>query len=297
MARGDTLNVKVTRGETTDTERPFQSKLTFTREPADDALYTVLEERLAYDRNLPLDVEILERRDIENYVREKIVFSSTHDERVVGYLALPKEGVGPYPCLVTLHAHHNAGKDRYDMEMIRRRVTDMGYAVLALDAKYYNERHHNGQTVYDMRGQSYRRREAGLQTIVDYRRSIDFLATRAEIDTSRIGVFGGSMGAMTAMVLAPAEPRFKAVVLRGPGMSADQYNPSSMDGMNFLPRMGDRPVLILSGIYDGPWAVQGAQRIPEVLPGEARVVWFRTTHTVPPELYLEIMLPWLRENL
>jgi len=196
-----------------------------------------------------------------------------------------------------MHPHHNPGKDRDDMEMIRRTFTAMGYAVLALDAKYYNERHDKGQTVYDMREQSYRRRDAYLQTVIDYRRGIDFLATRPEIDTTRIGVFGGSMGATQAMIVAPLEPRVKAVILRGPGFSADQWRPSPTDQVHFLPRMGDRPVLMFNGPYDSPWAAQGVQAILKLLPGKTQLIWYETSHTVPPELYLEVMQAWVRDNL
>ena len=133
--------------------------------------------------------------------------------------------------------------------------------------------------------------DAYLQTVVDYRRGIDFLATRSEIDTTRIGVFGGSMGATQAMILAPIEPRIKAVILRGPGLWADQWDPPPTDQVNFLPRMGDRPVLIFNGPYDHPWAAQGTQRALKLLPGETRMVWYKTTHTVPPRLYLKAMLP------
>lgn len=298
VADGDTVKaVTVARGEIVDLPKPIQATLSFDREPADDAVYEVLENWLDYDRNLPFDVDVVERREVANYVREKIVFSSTHDERVIGYLALPKTGKKPFPCLVTVHAHDNLGKDRDDMEMLRRRFTEKGYAVLALDSKYYNERHHKGQTVYDMRGQGFRRRDANLQTIVDYRRALDFLGTRSEIDTSRIGVFGGSMGSLQAMILVPLEPRIKAVVLRGPGLWADQWNLSPTDQVNFLSRMGARPVLIFNGPYDRPWAPIGTQRILKLLPGETTMVWYRTSHTVPPELYLEKMLSWVGENL
>ncbi len=35
-----------------------------------------------YDRQAPLDAEVVHRREVADYVRETVAFSSTHDERV-----------------------------------------------------------------------------------------------------------------------------------------------------------------------------------------------------------------------
>jgi dienelactone hydrolase len=54
------------------------------------------------------------------------------------------------------------------------------------------------------------------QTVLDNKRAIDWLQTRREVDASRLGVFGVSMGAIKGALLTPLEPRIDASVLAMP---------------------------------------------------------------------------------
>ena len=54
------------------------------------------------------------------------------------------------------------------------------------------------------------------QTVLDNKRAIDWLQTRPEVDASRLGVFGVSMGAIKGALLTPLEPRIDASVLAMP---------------------------------------------------------------------------------
>lgn len=300
VAMGDTVeSVHVKMDAVTEAPRNLRATETFSRLPAEDDVFEVMKQVFEYDKKIPFDTEITERRQIAGYVREKIVFTSTHDERVPGYLALPGGNNGPYPCVVTLHAGAYTGKDRSDFELLRRRLTAIGYAVLALDAKYYNERQVNGKFGADFPGQIYRRRDAIVQTVVDYRRALDYLATRSEIDTTRIGIYGGSMGTFHGSYLAAFEPRIKAFVMRGPGLGHDRWNTTVQinDTLHYVARIGEIPVILFSGYYDNPWAVQGTLRLLDLLQGPTKIIWYNTTHTVPPALYVDEMLAWLKEHL
>ncbi len=259
VAMGDTVeSVRVKMGAVTEAPRNLRATETFSRLPAEDDVFEVMKQVFEYDKVIPFEAEIIERRQIAGHVREKIAFTSTHDERVPGYLALPGDGDGPYPCVVTLHAGAYTGKDRADFELLRRRLTAIGYAVLALDAKYYNERQVNGKFGADFRDQAYRRRDAIIQTVVDYRRALDYLSTRSEIDTTRIGIYGGSMGTFHGSYLAALEPRIKAFVMRGPGLGHDRWNTTVRidDTLHYVARIGEIPVILFSGYYDNPWAVR-----------------------------------------
>lgn len=54
------------------------------------------------------------------------------------------------------------------------------------------------------------------QCVLDNKRAIDWLETRPEFDTSRLGVFGISMGAIKGALLTPLDARIKASVLAMP---------------------------------------------------------------------------------
>ena len=72
-------------------------------------------------------------------------------------------------------------------------------AVLALDAQYHGERisandyENPGAMLFERKWYNWTR-EMVLQTTVEHRRAIDYLATRPEIDVERIGLLGHSMG-------------------------------------------------------------------------------------------------------
>jgi hypothetical protein len=51
------------------------------------------------------------------------------------------------------------------------------------------------------------------QMVIDHMQALDWIETRNELDASRIGVFGVSMGAIKAAMLTPLDPRIKAAVL------------------------------------------------------------------------------------
>lgn len=54
------------------------------------------------------------------------------------------------------------------------------------------------------------------QCVLDNKRAIDWMETRPEFDTSRLGVFGVSMGAIKGALLTPLDPRIDASVLAMP---------------------------------------------------------------------------------
>jgi len=55
------------------------------------------------------------------------------------------------------------------------------------------------------------------QMVIDHMQAVDWIETRKELDASRIGVFGVSMGAIKAAMLAPIDPRVSVAVLGLPG--------------------------------------------------------------------------------
>jgi hypothetical protein len=68
----------------------------------DEAFQAILQ-FYQYDKEIPLDAAVAETMDQEKYVREKIVFRGAYDYRVPGYLAVPKTGTPPYPCVLQIH--------------------------------------------------------------------------------------------------------------------------------------------------------------------------------------------------
>jgi dienelactone hydrolase len=107
------------------------------------------------------DAEILDRRDMGDYIREKIVFSTTSCFRVPAYVLIPKGLTRPAPAIIDLHSHGGMfllGKEKivdlgldhpvvkqyhernYEGRPTSTELVRRGYVVIAIDAFMFGER-------------------------------------------------------------------------------------------------------------------------------------------------------------
>ncbi|MCP4726889.1 MAG: alpha/beta fold hydrolase, partial [bacterium] len=184
-----------------------------------DEAFQVLREFYEYDREIPLDARIVMSQELKSCIREKIVFTSIRNERVPGYLAIPKTGEKPYPVVIACHGGYGS-KDNF-WDAINRHnflepMLSAGYAVLILDAVYHGDRI-SGNDYDDLHkilneGLKYTFSDLIIHTAIDHRRAIDYLSTRSDIDIERIGVFGHSMGGIMTFLLTAMDDRIKVAV-------------------------------------------------------------------------------------
>ena len=127
--------------------------------------------------------------DAPTYTREKIVFTGGRGERVPAWLMLPKVGAHPFPVALVLDGWMG-GKDRWWEDDTWPRG---GLLTKALAARAWPRScSTRSSTVSGTRASGYRpveehvcgdclnsRREMIVETVVDYRRALDYLATRA----------------------------------------------------------------------------------------------------------------------
>ncbi|MEO8309378.1 MAG: SUMF1/EgtB/PvdO family nonheme iron enzyme [Pseudomonadota bacterium] len=96
----------------------------------------------------------------------------------------------------------------------------------------------------------------------DLGRTLDYLATRSDVDPAHIGYIGLSFGASAAMPLVAVEPRLKAAVLISGGMpppgGALSTDVPFMDPASHALRIRI-PVLMINGRYDAIFPVEAAQ--------------------------------------
>jgi dienelactone hydrolase len=87
--------------------------------------------------------------------------------------------------------------------------------------------------------------------------TIDYLESRRDIDTQKLGYYGTSTGAMHGVRLIALERRFKAAALTSGGLMA--YQPQETDAWNYAPRVRI-PVLMLNGRDDFLFPVETVQK-------------------------------------
>jgi len=268
--------------------------------------FEVLRLFFAYDPGIPLEARVVDQRDAAGYARDKVVFRGAKGGRVPAYLAVP-EGAGPHPCVVLMHGIGSSKEDWWRDDSfpsgghLSRQLLDSGFAVMTVDAEYHGERSINNDFESPMvftfqHGWILRARDMIVQSVVEHRRAIDYLATRDDIDLSRLGVVGYSMGGIMAFALSALEPRIQASVAAVTPILEEAY--SAIAVQNLAPYATRPPFLMLVGEEDHRnYSPEAARRIHALLASpEKELVFYPSGHKLPQE-WTEAATEWMRTHL
>ncbi len=156
--------------------------------------------------------------DLEGTIFQQLHFSNASHEKVRAFYVPPKN-TAPGPAVLYIHAHGA----RYDIgarELIDGRpalagpmgqsLADLGCAVLCIDLPGFGERCDKSESALAKKALWYGGSLAG-QMLGELHSAFHWLGSQDGVDSSRIGLFGLSMGATFAYWLAAAEPRVAAV--------------------------------------------------------------------------------------
>ncbi|HEV2400719.1 MAG TPA: acetylxylan esterase [Candidatus Sulfotelmatobacter sp.] len=169
----------------------------------------------------PGPARLVSKEDHDSYTLERLVLDLNGIEPVPAILLIPKKRAEKAPGLLFIHWHagmYDLGKE----ELIRGVeaqpayapvLAEKGIATLAIDSWCFGERKHEKdggegeQTAFKLmlwRGQVL----YGMMMFDEFR-AMDYLAARPEVDATRLGAFGMSMGSTKAWWLAALDPRVK----------------------------------------------------------------------------------------
>jgi dienelactone hydrolase len=142
-------------------------------------------------------------------------------------------------------------------------------------------------------------RQLRIQITNDLRRTIDYLATRDDIDSDKFGYYGYSAGGAVAPISLAIEPRLRAAVLYLAGISSEKRLPE-IEPVTFLPRV-HVPVIMFSGQLDDIYPLEtSAKSFFQLLgtPAEhKRHVIAEGSHFVPRPILIRETLDWLDRYL
>ena len=173
----------------------------------------------------PLNPTVLSAVDCGVYVRQTVEYAVEEAERIKSLLLLPKSTGGTAPAVIAHHQHagqFDLGKSEvvglagdadqaYGAELAER-----GYVVIAPDALGFEERNWSaiaGQAEYRELASRLVRGQTLLGKVLhDVRIALDYLATRPEVDPSRIGFIGHSYGGRMAIWASAFDERIRASV-------------------------------------------------------------------------------------
>jgi len=248
------------------------------------------------------------------YIREKIVFRGAGNSRAVGYLTLPVTGEPPYPCILQIHGL-NASKDDFwefeyhHAELVTQELLKSGFALLGLDMPYHGERSYENDfepaaAMLFEKGLGYRFRDMIVQTVIEYRRAMDYLATREEIDHKRIGTLGYSIGGVAAFIVTGLDERIQTTVACvAPTMKPRPFLPvekyvSGIAAHTFAGAVDGRPFLMLNGEKDDFNCTVGeAKQLFQMINSDRKdIIFYDSGHCLPKE-HSQEAVNWLLNTL
>ncbi|HEU5303223.1 MAG TPA: SUMF1/EgtB/PvdO family nonheme iron enzyme, partial [Gemmatimonadales bacterium] len=269
--------------------------------PVSDPVFDIYRRMYDYDRtSLNSTVEAVDS-SAEEWVREKVAFDAAYGhERVTAYLFLPKRGKPPFQTMVYFPGS-NAIHDRFSSRSLQTGTFDFivksGRAVMYPVYKSTYERGDSLRSDYAEETNDYR--DHVIMWAKDLRRSIDYLATRADIDSTRLAYYGVSWGGYLGGLMPAVEPRLKTSILVVAGLEFQRGLPE-VEPINFLPRIRI-PVLMLNGQYDHYFPVETSQRpffrFLGTPPEHKRMVISEGGHNVPRTQWVRETLDWLDRYL
>jgi serine/threonine protein kinase/dienelactone hydrolase len=281
----------------------------YKEKPVPDDIFKVYKEQFSYDPH-DLNAIVEKREETPEWVREKISFDASYaNERMIAWLFLPKNGTPPYQTVIFF-----PGSDAtwYDSSEI---IEDSRYA------DYINFIVANGRAVlYPIYKGTYERKkdfpDAGsihegnetrrytdylIQVVKDFKRSIDYLESRKDINSERLAFYGASWGGMIANIILAVEERLKAGILVVGGLPDDRKVRPEADELNYVTRV-KVPTLMLNGKYDVhafPYetAVKPMYELLGTAKEDKRLVLFETDHFIPRNELIKQTLNWLDKYL
>lgn len=176
----------------------------------------------------PLQPVVEQTTQKDGYRLERITYLVEPGERIAAYLLVPDAAAsGPRPGICVWHQHNGAypigkaepaGLEGAAMHQTGVALAREGYVVLCPDAAGFGERNQrgalNGRNLehYLFAMQVVAGKSLAWKNIADMRRAVDYLVSRTEVDASRVGCYGHSMGSTNTWMVGPWEPRLKALV-------------------------------------------------------------------------------------
>jgi tRNA A-37 threonylcarbamoyl transferase component Bud32/dienelactone hydrolase len=266
--------------------------------PASDEVFRAYRAMYEYDHT-PLGASI-DGAAVEaaNWRRERVSFRTAYGSRMTAYLFLPKRVEPPYQTVVFFPS---------------ARVLDIANSATLGDTSFFDYIVQSGRAVmYPVYQDTYERKVRGelpgasqqmtLFRSQDLARSLDYLATRADIDTSRFAYLGVSMGAAEGVIYSTLlQERIKTDLFLDGGYFLGKPS-TGRDQADFAPRLAI-PVLMVNGKYDFSFSVDRAQeplfRMLGTPAAQKRHVLLDAPHDVGarrPEMMKEV-LDWLDRYL
>ena len=237
-------------------------------------------------------------------------FRAFDGELIHGQIQFPQQSRSQYPVLIGLHAMGRSYPRWFTDELKGRpTVTKVdkltqaalakGYAVIAIDARFHGKRKIEGKSLRKIWnnlhyfGDKYDYQQMIVNTVIDNRTLLDWIAAQPELDEDKIALAGYSMGAQVALILGAVDERIKQIVSVVPPFIDNKVAIASP--LNLVSLIDSARVLFIYGEYDDVASPEQNRRVfDNIRAFDKQLVALQEDHILPME-YVDIAGDWLAE--
>jgi dienelactone hydrolase len=207
-----------------------------------DADFEKLVREFDYDRNAPLDVREESREERDGAAIIDLSYASPRGGRVPAFLVQPA-GKGPFAGILFGHWMMPRSPMANRKEFLEEAIllARSGAVSLLTDAPLIRPGFVKEPGALTAQMQN---AEASRQQVIDFRRGVDLLAARGDVDPARLAYVGHSYNAHTGGILSAVEKRIGSFVLMA-GVFADEefvFDSTSPEIVQYRQRIGEKPL-------------------------------------------------------
>ncbi len=229
----------------------------YKEKPVPDSVYQVYKEQFSYDKT-ELNARVESRDDSsEDWIKERITFDAAYGgERIIAILFLPRNIKPPYQTIIYFPGQQaifrnssNELDSAGEFMVFLSFIVKNGRAAVYPVYKGTMERKENALMQMSLGGDrnNYQFTEFLIQWTKDFKRCIDYLETRQDIDSNKLAYYGMSWGGWLGAIIPAVEDRLKVSVLLGGGLR--DWGRPEVHPFNYVTRV-KTPTLMINGRYD-----------------------------------------------
>jgi predicted esterase len=257
-----------------------------------------------YDSLAPFDVQEVKSEEKDGVTVHDLSYAGPSG-RITAFYIVPK-GDGPFPAVLFMPGAPGA---RFTFYTEAVSLAQRGIASLLPDPPYARP------PIEDVVEFEPTDKDGIVREIVEMRRGIDFLASKDEIDPSRLGYVGFSWGGSLGANLAAVERRVDSFVLMSaiPRLSADmrqlgeergasgdlaayQEAMKSIDAVNYLPHVAPNALFLQFGSQDTRPSPKMGHEVEDAASKPKQAKWYEGGHELNDQALAE-RDDWLAERL
>jgi uncharacterized protein len=219
-----------------------------------------------------------------NAVQLNITFTGPSGKPVEGVFLRPK-AEKPYPCVLVLHGLTN--NKEIALKMFSDRLLKNGMAILALDAPEHGKSQPKNKSYWNQQVIETAVREG----VRNYRSALDWLTQREDIDPSKIGALGYSLGSITSVILGAVDERVSAfslcvggdpfLIIARTQTAVQKDSALYVSPSLYVSRLAGRPILFQNGKKDVVIVRPAAMLLHNAAKDPKQVAWYNGGHDLP----------------